>query len=353
MGEESTTAMLRITGVIAQYWVVSISLVYINKFILSEQSAPIFITWSQCIVTCVICWVCGALGEKMRGAQSGATREKVEEGGQAAGKPAPDSSFLAGFPKARYDRDAALKVMPLSMIFVLMILSNQLTLKYVEVSFYNVARSLTIVFNAIFSVMILGSVISCRTIACLAVVITGFIVGCEGEVQLSVLGVQWGLISSVSVSLNSIYTKKALPHVMNDAWRLTFINNANACLLFIPFVVYFEGGMLREQASSGTLFSRPIVMGLVVSGILGFLMGIVTVMQIRVTSPLTHNISGTAKAGVQSILAFYIWDNEATFLACVGIFLVLFGSSLYTYVKITEVQKGPAKVEGGKPLLPK
>lgn len=63
-------------------------------------------------------------------------------------------------------------------------------------------------FNAIFSVMILGSVVSCRTIACLAVVITGFIVGCEGEVQLSVLGVQWGLISSVSVSLNSIYTKK-------------------------------------------------------------------------------------------------------------------------------------------------
>lgn len=47
MGDESSKAMLRITGVIAQYWVVSISLVYINKFILSEQSAPIFITWSQ------------------------------------------------------------------------------------------------------------------------------------------------------------------------------------------------------------------------------------------------------------------------------------------------------------------
>lgn len=37
---------------------------------------------------------------------------------------------------------------------------------------------------------------------------------------------------------------------MNDAWRLTFINNANACLLFIPFVVYFEGAMLREVSVS-------------------------------------------------------------------------------------------------------
>lgn len=37
---------------------------------------------------------------------------------------------------------------------------------------------------------------------------------------------------------------------MNDAWRLTFINNVNACLLFIPFVVYFEGAMLLEVSVS-------------------------------------------------------------------------------------------------------
>lgn len=58
--------------------------------------------------------------------------------------------------------------------------------------------------------------------------------------------------------------------------------------------------------------------GLLVSGLLGFMMGIVSVMQIRATSPLTHNISGTAKAGVQSIMAFYIWGNEITFKACLG-----------------------------------
>lgn len=63
-------------------------------------------------------------------------------------------------------------------------------------------------FNAIFSVIILRSNVSIRTVGSLAVVITGFIVGVGGEVELSVLGVQWGVISSVAVSLNSIYTKK-------------------------------------------------------------------------------------------------------------------------------------------------
>jgi solute carrier family 35 (GDP-fucose transporter), member C1 len=36
-----------------------------------------------------------------------------------------------------------------------------------------------------------------------------------------------------------------------------------------------------------------------VAGFFGFAIGIVTVLQIKATSPLTHNISGTAKAAVQ------------------------------------------------------
>ena len=53
-------------------------------------------------------------------------------------------------------------------------------------------------------------------------------------------------------------------------------------------------------------------------------------MQVKATSPLTHNISGTAKAAVQSLMAFYIWGNKATFKGVLGIFLVIFGSGLYT-----------------------
>ena len=67
---------------------------------------------------------------------------------------------------------------------------------------------------------------------------------------------------------------------------------------------------------------------------MGFAIGLVTVMQVKATSPLTHNISGTAKAAVQSLLAFYIWGNEATFQGVAGILLVIFGSGLYTWVQM-------------------
>lgn len=59
-----------------------------------------------------------------------------------------------------------------------------------------------------FSILILGSRVSPQTIGCLLVVIAGFFVGIEGEVKLSTQGVFWGIVSSVAVSLNSIYTKK-------------------------------------------------------------------------------------------------------------------------------------------------
>lgn len=73
---------------------------------------------------------------------------------------------------------------------------------------------------------------------------------------------------------------------------------------------------------------------MILSGLMGFAIGLVTVMQVKATSPLTHNISGTAKASVQSLMAFYIWGNAATFQGIMGILLVIFGSGAYTWVQM-------------------
>jgi GDP-fucose transporter C1 len=73
-----------------------------------------------------------------------------------------------------------------------------------------------------------------------------------------------------------------------------------------------------------------------IAGVLGFAIGIVAVMQIQATSPLTHNVSSTAKACVQTALAFVIWKNTPTFNAILGNVFVLLGSSLYAYIRLIE-----------------
>ncbi len=100
-------------------------------------------------------------------------------------------------------------------------------------------------------------------------------------------------------------------------------------------MLFFEGDQLTAAMNS-QLISPMFWAAMTVAGVFGFSIGIVTVLQIKVTSPLSHNISGTAKAAVQSMLAFYLWGNPATVMGVLGIFVVLGGSLLYTLVKMNE-----------------
>lgn len=215
-----------------------------------------------------------------------------------------------------------------------MITFNNICLQLVEVSFYNVARSLTIVFNVILSGVFLGIPTSFKTMLCLGVVIVGFLLGSHGELNFSLVGTIAGVLSSLFVSLNSIFTKKVLPVVDDNHWKLSFYNNMNASFLFLPLIYVFEKDSIMgatEQLASSAFWSAMWV-----AGFFGFSIGIVTVLQIKATSPLTHNISGTAKAAVQSLMAFVLWGNEPTVLGVLGIFTVLGGSLLYTFVKMNE-----------------
>mmetsp|Transcript_29670 Transcript_29670/g.30076 ORF Transcript_29670/g.30076 Transcript_29670/m.30076 type:complete len:306 (-) Transcript_29670:110-1027(-) len=270
----------------------------------------------KCVITCLICIILGYLGENSR----------------RTGR-----SFLSEFPIVTYKLEIGFSVLPLSIIFVGMISFNNFCLKYVEVSFYNVARCLSLVFNAFFTYTLLGKRTSLQTCLTLVIIILGFFIGIEGEINLSTIGTLCGVISSVFVSLNSVYTSKVLPYVFNDKSLLLYYNNVNASLLFLPFIMYYElETLIREQTK---LLSVYFWLILGTTGVMGFAIGLVTVMQVKATSPLTHNISGTAKAAVQSLLAFYIWGNVATTKGIVGILLVILGSGMYTYVQMNAKEK--------------
>lgn len=292
-----------IASVVATYWFVSISMVYLNKVLMSNDGisieAPLFVTWYQCLITALICYVAGLVGERAKKLPQTYSQVDTDNGdGVGSARSSSKPSFFAQFPKAEYSTLIAKQVFPLSVVFVGMITFNNLCLKLVEVSFYNVARSLTIVFNVFFSRVLLGAHTSPKTLLCLGVVIIGFAMGSHGELNFSLKGTVAGVLSSLFVSLNSIFTKKVLPAVDDNHWRLTYYNNVNACLLFIPLILYYEADVLKTaigtQLVSGIFWSA-----MTVAGFFGFSIGIVTVLQIKATSPLSHNISGTAKAAVQ------------------------------------------------------
>lgn len=74
-------------------------------------------------------------------------------------------------------------------------------------------------------------------------------------------------------------------------------------------------------------------------GLLGVSIGIATAHQIQMTSPLTHNISGTAKAAVQTLIALLVYRNVVTGLGLVSIAIVLGGSMAYALVRRSEMMR--------------
>merc|ERR1712072_589580 len=171
------------------YISVSISLVFANKFVLTGKKldAPLFLTWTQLVIAVACCALASALK--------------------------PYTSSLAFFPPFEYNSQRARAVMPLSLVFVGMVVFNNLCLKYVEVSFYQVARSLTILCNIVLTYVVLGKTTSLLALIGCGVVIVGFLLGTVGEVHeinTSWKGVFFGVMSSVFVALYAIYVKKVL-----------------------------------------------------------------------------------------------------------------------------------------------
>lgn len=91
----------------------------------------------------------------------------------------------------------------------------------------------------------------------------------------------FGVLASLFVALNAIFTKKTLPMVGDSIWRLTLYNNINATFLFLPLMlVTGEFGVIPyfEYILSPYFWTMMSL-----SGFFGFIMGYVTGWQIQVT----------------------------------------------------------------------
>ncbi|XP_028175859.1 GDP-fucose transporter 1 [Ostrinia furnacalis] len=312
----------KILIVVSCYWIVSIATVFVNKSLLSSQTvaleAPLFITWFQCIVSFTICCTLSNTG----------------------GIPG-----IFVFPKGTPWSIAVVRqVLPLSVMFTLMIATNNLCLKYVGVPFYYVGRSLTTVFNVIFSYILLGQATSSKCIMCCGFIIFGFYLGVDQESLLSsfsLLGTIYGVVGSLMLSLYSIYTKKVLPAVNQEVWLLSYYNNAYSIMLFIPLIVI--NGELTALWNYSNFDSTYFWFQMLIGGLCGFAIGYVTSLQIQVTSPLTHNISGTAKACAQTVIATQWYNESKNTLWWASNLIVLASSALYARFKQVEMEEKSRK----------
>lgn len=230
-------------------------------------------------------------------------------------------------------------VFPLSILYIGMLLLNNFCLKYVGVAFYFVSRSLTTVFNVAFTYFLINEPVSRGALICCALIVLGFILGIDQESvigSLSVIGVIFGIASSLFTSLFSIYTKKTLAKLDKNIWVLVLYNNINAIILCTPLLIIHGDvqALISDKVISPTFWAL-----LSASGIMAFFISIVTNASIKYTSPLTHNISGTAKACLQTVIAVIYYHDHKSNLWWLSNITILVASAAYSRIKQLEMEE--------------
>ena len=206
------------------------------------------------------------------------------------------------------------------------------------------------------SYLILGSKSTGSIMINIVLICIGFVIGAgskHGPSQsgstLSLLtdpGFILGIASTFTTALESIVVKHY--GVKMTVYRAVYVTSLAGFLAFSA-LSFVTGGTqefmaLVESTRSATAsavahgtqksFYSNIVIPIVVSGSAYYLVSLAAVLQITVTSPVTHTISTAVRGVLQSLLAVLLLPNESLPLpAIVSIVFILTGSAGYTWQK--------------------
>ena len=123
-------------------------------------------------------------------------------------------------------------------------------------------------------------------------------------------GIAFGVLSSLFSALFGIYIKKTIELFNKNLWKLNFYTNLFASVFTIPIILIM--GEYEQIINFVDIYSFRFWFILSLSGFLSFLIGYATSRQIKATSPLTHNISGTSKSIVQTVLGVIYYAETKT-----------------------------------------
>jgi len=314
-----------VTGVVVFYLVAALSMVMANKWVLNATEAPLFFLFTQFIIAVILFVISDTL------------------------RLLPD--------RLAFDINVCKGLVPMVGLSVVGLSFSNYTLKYVDASFYQVARGLVLPFTVCTSYFMLNARPSLRILFACGLVTLGFFVGVflDGT-AISLIGIFFGVVSSAITAIHSVIIKQSLSVVNGSALLLSWYTNLLSALVLIPVIVIagetseilklFFGAEELLEASGQMSALRTFVWGSLITGALGFMMSIASLLSIKVTSPITHMVSSAVRGVAASLLGMWLFHDIITSGRASSITIILLGSIYYTWVKHVESQ-APSATSGG------
>ncbi|KAG0016866.1 hypothetical protein BGZ82_000921 [Podila clonocystis] len=248
-------------------------------------------------------------------------------------------------PKIRLD--VVKSLMPMVAINVLGLGVNMLCLVYVDTSFYQIARGLSLPFTVTFTFLFLRQRSTVVVLAACTIVFAGFMTGISTDINVSKLGVLFGIGSSITTSLYAIVIKQSLEYVNGSSTDLVYYNNVLSLVAMAPIVLLSgEVSFVSKKLQEGGELSafNQLLIGIAVTGVFGFLVNVAGFLQISHTSPTTHMVSGAVRGVLQTLLGYFAFHELITGGRLAGIMLILSGSTIYIFARDKEMRDPEAAI---------
>ncbi|CAM9259965.1 unnamed protein product [Choristocarpus tenellus] len=248
--------------------------------------------------------------------------------------------WMQGVKPARLERSVLYwTVVPIGLTTALDILLSNFAFLFVNVSFYTILKSGSVIWIALWAIVFKFEVATPKLCGLVGFMSIGLLLASWGEAEFSILGMflvlgasclsglRWGLVQLL----------QGIEPSCNDALLVLYYISPSSAILASPlslFDIFEEGvkGLYLDDA--GALVE---VLGIVAAlGLISFFLIFAEVKLLAITSSLTTGVFGTLKEVVQIAMGALVLKEEVSMLNILGLVIALVGTWAY---KLTRSQQ--------------
>ncbi|XP_008789041.1 probable sugar phosphate/phosphate translocator At3g11320 [Phoenix dactylifera] len=227
-----------------------------------------------------------------------------------------------------------LKISALSLVFCGSVVSGNVSLRYLPVSFNQAVGATTPFFTAVFAYVITVRREAWITYLTLVPVVTGVIIASGGEPSFHLFGFIMCIGATAARALKSVLQGILLS---SEGEKL---NSMNLLLYMAPIAVVFllPATIIMEENVVGILLALArkdfkIIWYLLFNSSLAYFVNLTNFLVTKHTSALTLQVLGNAKGAVAVVVSILIFKNPVSLIGMLGYTLTVIGVILYSEAK--------------------
>ncbi|KAK4723660.1 hypothetical protein R3W88_026439 [Solanum pinnatisectum] len=244
-------------------------------------------------------------------------------------------SWAVGLPKRAPIDSTQLKLLtPVAFCHALGHVTSNVSFAAVAVSFTHTIKALEPFFNAAASQFILGQQIPLALWLSLAPVVLGVSMASLTELSFNWLGFTSAMISNISFTYRSIYSKKAMTDM--DSTNVYAYISIIALIFCLPPAIFIEGPQLLQHGFNDAIAKvglTKFVTDLFWVGMFYHLYNQVATNTLERVAPLTHAVGNVLKRVFVIGFSIVIFGNKISTQTGIGTCIAIAGVAIYSFIK--------------------